>query len=265
MTANSSAHSERPGATLPFFAAAYGITWSLQLPATLAYLGYLDGPLEPLMLVGGLGAFGPSLAAIAVARYEAGAAGVRALLRLRAKDVAAIWYLIALALPSLTFWAGMAFYMLLGNTDGAWLYPPDNAQRMIALVVFPIGEELGWRGFALPRLQKRYGALNASLLIGVAWAAWHIPMYVLAGGWSVDAFLMSTVLMTAASVRFTWLYNRTGGSLLPAILMHAGGHLNNYSRLVSGSPRFGLILAPVSCLLALTFVLGDRKSWRRLD
>ena len=88
----------------------------------------------------------------------------------------------------------------------------------------PIAEELGWRGFALPRLQARIGALAAGLVIGVAWGLWHLPFFLFGEGASVVGgmpFVWYVLLIVAWSVLMTWVYNNTRGSVLLAILFHA--------------------------------------------
>ena len=88
--------------------------------------------------------------------------------------------------------------------------------------VFTNAEEIGWRGYALPRLQARHSALVASLVVGVVWAFWHVPKFLTAGGGQDDSsfwlFLVGTV---ATAVLFTWVFNSTGGSLLTVTLLHA--------------------------------------------
>jgi membrane protease YdiL (CAAX protease family) len=85
-----------------------------------------------------------------------------------------------------------------------------------------ISEEFGWRGYALPRLQARWNALVSSIVIGVIWAVWHIPLWFLAGssqqGSSFGLFLANLVLM---SVLYTWLFNNAKGSILVAVFFHA--------------------------------------------
>jgi membrane protease YdiL (CAAX protease family) len=93
------------------------------------------------------------------------------------------------------------------------------------LLTFGVGEEVGWRGFALPRLQQSHSALTATLMLGVAWALWHLPAffykdtYVAMGLAAGLPLLLLSIL--AASIVFTWLYNSTHGSLLMVILFHA--------------------------------------------
>jgi membrane protease YdiL (CAAX protease family) len=249
--------------TLPFFAAAFFITWSLQLPALLAQRGVIPGPMERYLLPLGLGAFGPLLAALIVARAESGGAGLRALLRpLRIRYLDAGWYLVALGMFGAIYAAGVAIYHLFGGTQaGSWVYPPDDAARVAALFVFPIGEEIGWRGFALPRLQRRHGALSASLWLGAGWALWHTVMFAFQG-MTLGLFALSFVNLIAGSVVFSWLYNRTRGSLLVAMLAHAGAHLNNPARVLPGDVAPFLIFTVAVCAVAGALVLVDRPVWR---
>ena len=81
-----------------------------------------------------------------------------------------------------------------------------------------MGEELGLRGFALPRLQAHYGPMRASLIIGVLWGLWHLPVLLGRDPVSVVAFLLLSI---GLSFVFTWLYNGSGGSLIPGLLFHA--------------------------------------------
>jgi len=109
----------------------------------------------------------------------------------------------------------------------------------------PLEEELGWRGFALPRLQSRFSAWNAALLLGLAWGLWHIPLYFVpgtgqsesaaaAGGapFVIGAFVVWTM---GLSVLFGWLYNRTGGSLLVMLLLHASVNVGSFVPAAVGS------------------------------
>ena len=93
----------------------------------------------------------------------------------------------------------------------------------------PLVEEPGWRGFAMPRLAERYGWLRASWFVGVAWAAWHAVMFVLQG-FDTQSFVLGMIMIAAGSVVFGWLFDRTRGSLLAAVIAHAGVHLDNPTR-----------------------------------
>jgi len=246
--------------TLRFFALAFGITWSLQLPALLVVQGVLAGPIDRFMPLMGLGAFGPLLAALLVSRRRAGGAGVRALLgQPGVWRVGPLWYVAALALPAVILAAGMAAATLVG-VSGAWFYLPTSGERIAALIVFPIGEEVGWRGLAQPRLQQRHGALAGSLLLGVAWGLWHIPMFLIAGG-TPGVFAMSMVYLLAGSVMFGWVYNHTRGSLVIAILLHMGAHLANVNLALPDVTPLVVYTISLS-VFAAALVLVDRRIWR---
>jgi membrane protease YdiL (CAAX protease family) len=262
MTAPSAA-AQRARGTVLFFAGAFGITWLLQLPALLAHCGLIAGPVERFLLPAALGGFGPLLAAVLASRFERGGEGVRALFRsLRIWRVDAVWYLVALGLFAATYVAGTAIYTVFGGRDaGRWLYLPENGQHIAAMLVVPFAEEPGWRGFALPRLLQRHGPLRASLVLGVLWALWHTMMFVLQGTTPLT-FLLSFALIVAGSVVFSWIYQHTRGSLLLAILAHAGVHLNNPTRALPGKVTPFLIYTVAVMVLACGLVLGDRKAWR---
>lgn len=263
MATDSAERAQATHATALFFVAAFGITWLLQLPALLAQRGLLAGPVDRYMLPAGLGAFGPLVAAVIASRSAARRAGVRALFRpLLTWRVGARWYLVAVGFTSALYVAAMAVYTLAGRGGNAhWLYPPADGQRIAAMIVFPIGEEFGWRGFALPRLQERHGMLTASLLVGLGWALWHLPMFLLAGA-TPGVFALSVAYILASSVTFSWIYNHTRGSLLIAILAHMGGHLNNPSQALPGNATPLRLLTVATCAMAVALLLGDRPLWR---
>jgi uncharacterized protein len=114
----------------------------------------------------------------------------------------------------------------------------SELSRAIFVVFFmggPLAEEPGWRGFALPRLQRRYGPLQGTLLLGVLWACWHLPHFLTPAqhggpgtGFATFAanFPIFVLLATALAIIFTWVFNHTEGSLLIAILMHTSVNAN---------------------------------------
>lgn len=207
-----------------FVVIAFLISWS-------AWAVVLFGGGEPgrglfataLWLVGG---FGPPLASIIVSGTVAGWTGVRDLLgQLRRWRVPWRYYVAALLLPGL-FAAIVVTVDVVVRSVRTPL--PGLEEVGLLMVVFVVNtlvtggpEEIGWRGFMLPRLQRRWSALTASLLLGGIWMAWHAPLFLLPGMTQLDWPVVPYVTMGfAIAVVFTWLYNATRGGLLFAVLLH---------------------------------------------
>ena len=93
---------------------------------------------------------------------------------------------------------------------------------IVGVILGPLWEEPGWRGFALPRLQARFGPLVGTLILGVLWALWHIPGYL--GGWMGAGLAVLIVSSAAFSMIMTWVYNNTRGSILLMILLHSSSN-----------------------------------------
>jgi uncharacterized protein len=252
-----------PTRTLPFFIGAFGICAAALLPTILAQRGAIPGPPEsymPLML---FAVFSPTIAAMLVSRFEPGGAGLRAVLRpLRNWRVRAGWYLVALLLPGTALFVGTLVYRLAGGTDvPGWVFPPTSPERYAALVMIPIGEEIGWRGFALPRLQQRYSRLAASQLLAVGWALWHVPMFAVQGITPDATVVLALVLLFPGSIVFSWLHNRTGGALPIAIVAHVGIHLNNPAQFLPGNAT-PLYIHVVALMVLAMVLMADRGAWR---
>jgi len=245
--------------TALYFVLAFAITWGLQLPALLASRGVIAGPVDRYMALVGLGAFGPMLAAMIAVRVEG--IGIRGLFRpLLTWRVGAWWYLAALVLPGAIFVVAAAAYNVVGHHEQL-VYPPNQPAFVAAAMVFPFGEEVGWRGFALPRLRDRYGPLAASAIIGVLWTFWHVPMLTLQGV-SPMLYLVFVPFMVCGSVLFTWIYQHTRGSLLLAVLAHVGAHLNNPGHAMPGRATPMVIHTVAYVLLATVLVACDRRAWK---
>jgi len=123
-------------------------------------------------------------------------------------------------------------------------------------------EEVGWRGFALPRLQKRHNALMATLAVGVLWGLWHLPLFFWTGNPMSDyPFLAWFIGTVAVSFVYTWLYNSAKGSLLVVTLFHVLG--NTFGVIISGVSIAALAI--VYCVMAVLLVaaLGKDNLARR--
>jgi membrane protease YdiL (CAAX protease family) len=203
----------------------YALTW----PPYLASAGVLHVrfPLFIQMLPG----WGFIYASVLMTALVSGAEGLgRLLRRFLIWRVGWRWYAALLIIPLVDL-AGIFVHAAFTRTPPDFasarlvrLFGPSPNLVLFALLTFVIdavanGEEIGWRGYALPRLQNRYHALYSALVIGLVWSLWHIPLWI--RSWNPTAYAWYTVGVLAKSVFITWIYNSTGGSLLLATLSHA--------------------------------------------
>ena len=182
-----------------------------------------------------LTAFAPSLAAFLVAGLFLRPGGVGALLRqVRRWRVGLGWYVVALGGSTAVSLLALAVQtVIVGRMPPQWLVLPTAAQAfglIGGLVVGPLGEEFGWRGFALPRLQRRLGALGASVVLGVIWATWHQWPELTPGTHAFFTLSLAVFMLrlVALAILFAWLYNSTKGALLVPMVAHAGHNLANH-------------------------------------
>jgi membrane protease YdiL (CAAX protease family) len=211
-----------------FVLLAYGISWALWAPLVLAKLGFAFlQPSRYLHLAGGLG---PALAALITARVHGGKAGLQSLLgRVVAWRVPAVWHLVAWASPFALFLIALGITRLLGHdawNPGAFgrseEYPALSMPVYWAanILFYGFGEETGWRGFALPLLQRRRTALMATVVSSLIWAGWHLPLFWFSPGMSrmgiAEAMGWYFSILTGA-VLFGWLVNSAGSILIAAI------------------------------------------------
>lgn len=178
-----------------------------------------------------LGGFGPSLAAFTVVGMTSGRDGLRVwLARCLQWRGRRGWMTLAFLSPLAVLTLAAATHRTLGG-----VIPPSPAVGHTALVlanfglVFlvggPLGEELGWRGYALPAIQERLGWRSASLVLGSIWGVWHLPLFFVAGSSQNQGSLLAFfVLIVATSVFYTWLFNRSAGSVVPALLLHTASN-----------------------------------------
>ena len=209
-------------ATWVFFALTFAFTFVLQLPGALARQGVIPG--DPALYMGPamLGIFGPLVAASYLSWKEG---RLRELFSgLLAFRVSPKYMLLGLFAPGILLSA--VLWMMRGaGREGAWYFLPDAPHLVFGLVI-SVAEEVGWRGYALPRLSAKYGAFLGSCVLGVLWAAWHIPM-LMAVNVPASLGLVLLLLFIGGSLFFTYLVQKTGGSLFVAVLAHLGSHLNN--------------------------------------
>jgi membrane protease YdiL (CAAX protease family) len=112
---------------------------------------------------------------------------------------------------------------LLGNTFNGYLFVAQLGSFLPLLIIGPLSEEIGWRGYALERLQTRWSALTSSLIVGLVWALWHLPLFMMVGTSQHESgvlFIGFLMKLMASAILYTWLYNNTKQSLWSAILLH---------------------------------------------
>ena len=241
-------------ATGLFFALACAITWVLAAPAALAWMQH-QAPPPYAMACAGLSAFGPLLAAMAVAgpRHE-----LRQVFGRWRADPA--WILLALFTPLLVHLAATALYAAIGGRPAQWFYPPRTPETIAALVVFSLGEEFGWRGFAHPRMVRRFGPVRGCLMLGAVWGIWHLAYAITpqAAGFDAFVFVLTLVELPLYALIIGWVFERANRSMAVAIALHAGAHLDH----IEWAPRTGaglglhalhiLVLAAVAAAAAVS-------------
>jgi membrane protease YdiL (CAAX protease family) len=246
--------SERRRSLVAYFVLTYLISWAIEIPLALSYQHIIAN--HPPFALHYLASFGPLAAAVIVTLATEGCAGVRRLfsglaprrailpsspltkavghasVRRGGREDSRVYFLFAVVSPLVLFALVVAAS---GIVQGAWpdlrsLGQPDYLPYIgilptlgLWLLTFGLGEEVGWRGFALPRLQAERPALSASLLLGALWAGWHLPALFYRDTYIAMGLLVIPMLLTVAavgSVVYTWLYNGTGGNLLLLVLFH---------------------------------------------
>lgn len=205
-----------------FIVLTFGISWAFWLPMAL-----VTGQ-QRLLLI--FGTFGPTIAALIITVRYGGTPALRSLLgRLLDWRVNARWYLFSFLGPVVILLAAIGLHMLLGGDD---LVFNDPRQLYLVIPVFlyvlffsVAGEEIGWRGFALPELLKTQRGVVASLMLGLVWAAWHLPLFWISGDFHRDLpILLFTLQILGLSFLYTWLWINTNGSLIIAHLFHAASN-----------------------------------------
>lgn len=166
----------------------------------------------------------------------------------------------------------MGVYLVFGgdNQVGVLLSTQDLLPALLfQTFFFLITEETAWRGFALPRLQASLSALNASLLLGVLWGIWHLPLFFIPDSFQSNLplarFLLATIAMSIIS---TWVFNHTHGSVLLVAILHAATDVTiAYTNVMSGAQTLFWIFVGVQCAFAALLVLtqGSRRLARKAD
>jgi len=252
-----------------YFGLTFGISWCCWLPAAL----FGDGvgvPWVQVLVYAGIA--GPPIAAIALLRLN-GSRAQREEFWGRVWDFSRLgrgWIVaIVLVYPVLTVLAAIPDRVLSGSgpdwdplarlvSDPAYM----AAHLVLVLALGPIPEELGWRGYALDRMQARRSALGAALLLGTAWAAWHLPLFFVEGsyqyglGFGTLEFWLYNLTAIAASVLIACVYNNNERSILSAILVHGVLNLTRGAVILPAVAELARTLLLVALAIGVVAVLG---------
>ena len=224
MTVDRSSPAKRPSRVL-FFVLAYAFSWSVEIPLALRARGLIAAHIPWSLHY--LAAYGPMMAAIIMTALDSGQEGLRELWgRMFKWRVRPVWWLVALAPLVLYALLALVLRFIPGQeADLAALGQIDFLPNLgvgalfVWFLTFGLGEETGWRGFALPRLQRGHSAFSATVILWIFWALWHLPLFF----YLYDATILVGFLLglLAGAITFTWLYNSTGGSVLLVAVWHA--------------------------------------------
>ena len=238
-----------------FLALAYGLSWVIEIPLALQAQGILPEFIP--YRFHHIARSGPLIASLVVTAMSTGKKGLRDLWsRLTHWRVNPVWWLAASS-PLWIYLLISGVLWLIQGQEVDWIalgqvntLPPLGLLAIpLWILTFGIGEETGWRGFALPWLQKKHNALTASLLLWVIWAFWHLPLFF----YSYDPSIIPGMLvgLLAGTITFTWLYNSTSGSVLMTIIWH--GLFNATTACISC--QTGLTTALISALVMVWAVV----------
>ncbi len=242
---------------ITFFVLAYAISW-----------GFL--PIEAVRFMPG----GPFIAALIVIPITQGWAGLRELgSRMIRWRVRWYWYAVAIAMPLAVVLLTVALNVVLGASAPSLV---QFGSVTTVLMVFAVrlvnpgdgalGEEPGWRGFALPGLQSTLAPLVSTLILGVLVTGWHVPILVQEEGGLQPSFLVGFLLGTVAvTFWYAWLFNQTGGSVLITLVAHAAQgtiQIGGFWSAGADLAQANLLFAVVASAVAIGLVVFDLKAWR---
>ena len=248
------------------------ISWPGAIPMILASYGKtLSAPVKLLQI---LMLFGPAIAVCLASWINSGWIGVKQLLRgLVIWRVSIGWYFLALLVPLLIYAASLLFSNMSGQTNTRLPAPDKWAPTFfMTLGVYLLlnTEEIAWRGYVLPRLQKHFGVFIAALVIGLIWTVFHLPLFWMKGGHPAGyPFWLFTVMVFCITFLFSAAYNGTSGSVLIVHLLHQG--LNAAVEAIPVYPKAVHSILPMCLasaaflLIALFLLLKVKKEGRVLD
>jgi membrane protease YdiL (CAAX protease family) len=220
-----------------FFVISLGLVWVRQ---ALIFFGILNGSpglIDPGFLLAVVAGWSPTIAALVLTAVTEGRPGLGALWRrFWRSGVSLKWVIVSLAFIPAVWLVANTFTRILGGWDSRLFDRPELfiGQFAVAFVAC-LGEEFGWRGYVLPRLQVKWNALASSLVLGLLWATWHARYLtgavldpLLAGNPPQPEVWEFLIWIITSSVFTTWIFNNANGSILAAVLFHTSMNAGSY-------------------------------------
>lgn len=206
-----------------YFVMTFAFSWFFwTIPIFLSMGIYKNSSLSSYF---GLGVLGPIVISTLLSLEIFGGSGVRDLTsRIGFKGVQFRWYFFAaLTFVGISIATLLVYFILAGALEKTFQYYSfgDYISMMPIFLVFSTFEEVGWRGFALPRLRNTFNPLTASIVLGVIWGVWHFPKLISEGTTDVNSFIVILAFAVLVSLFMSWIYENSKGSIALAILAHA--------------------------------------------
>lgn len=245
---------------LLFFVITFIWSWALWLPEVLWGFRLYLAP------------FGPTISAFILTYINEGSNGVKVLLK-RGIDLSfkKVWLIpIFLLMPAIV---GLSLLLAIFSGESVPAIPFLSQPFIIIPAFFyilflggPLAEEFGWRGYALDRLQVKYNALTSSIILGILWGLWHLPLFFMKGqdmyrNVPIWGFILGTVFL---SILFTWIYNNTSRSILAVLLFHTTSNLAHFI-FPAMATRFGgiySVILNIVVVVVILIVFGARRMVR---
>ncbi len=208
-----------------FFLIAYAISWTAWITLFARHLSPFAWPGRWFYLAAVLA---PQAAALVSSAVEGGRAELRAFYRRVTRRVPFRWAIIAICVPPIIYLVRDAVSVGFHLPHDSFFHHPPRTVTALLLGQFAvvIGEEPGWRGFALPRLLGRFGPVVGTLILGIAWAFWHLPLFIISGTPQYGTgFLPFALELMAWSMVITLIMMHARGSVVAAMLFHASANL----------------------------------------
>lgn len=240
-----------------YFVLVFGIEWLLV---------FILSSLLPPMIALLIGSWLPNSVGLLVTGVAGGQAGLRELFsKVVLWRISLKWYVIALFVPITIAFLAIRLYMLIGNPLPDFA-PANQLLLIILIAVFTgaMGEELGWRGTALPRLQARWNALISSLILGVLWGLYHLPSFLLSGLPLQNLPLLPFMLgALGISILISWTFNQTCGSLITVFIYHFAFNFIGNATGIFVVPELFWLFAGICSLVAIAVITLDWTSFTR--